>query len=536
MEQKTEAWEVDDIDLDLRHYSGHPTDVIKRIKLDIEKYLSSPKATEKQRKVYSDIYNDLDYYSAVSYIQPVDFDTEDSFLSCAIDAFNRDFEYLSKKYNSPDLTEEPVISFSARIKSPLSFVEKIKEKVSEYLAEGRDLQYFNESLRDLLGARIVVNPPAEIKSQGEQAECDYLYKIFFDLMNHHGITGNNPEAAENGLYSFIDVNTRHNPHKQEHIKDRYEKFGLSPNAASKVFVPAHRIPEVEVSCVDSKLKDYVLYPKESGYQSLHICVIPDYSDYMEHKFIPNCIIPPAHSHYYVEYQFRTEKQNEFAEHGLASHKMSYKPDEIAYHRLAVPYYIEVDGPHDVADNHYSKSQLGKSTIGHLRQKKLKFRNFAESYERFYGHTFEERFGISFKDFRDTFSMRERDQVLALQKVIVYDKENDLYSIEPVPIVIPITEEQKQTLIDKLQDSQNIAMTKVLDELGLIDGQKTISENAESIVIAPSKPKVKLVPVVHKKSTTKREPRKYKTTKHPKENGKQSQPQTDLKQDEPSLDD
>ena len=511
MEQKTEAWEVDDIDLDLRHYSGHPTDVIKKIKLDIEKYLSSPKATEDQRMVYSAIYNALEYYSSVSYIQPADFDTEDSFLSCAIDSFNRDFEYLSKKYNSKDITAEPVISFSARIKSPLSFVKKIKEKASEYIAEGRDLKYFNESLRDLLGARIVVNPPDEIKKQGEQAECDFLYGIFFDLMNRHGITGNNSQELEDGSYVFIDVNTRHNPHKQQRIKERFERDGVSQDIVSKIFVPTHRIPEVEQPCVDSKLKDYVLYPKESGYQSLHICVIPDYSDYMERKFIPNCIIPPATPHYYVEYQFRTEKQNEFAEHGLASHKMSYKPEEIAYHRLAVPYYIEVDGPHDVADNHYSKSQIGKSTISHLRQKKLKFRNFAESYERFYGHTFEERFGISFKDFRDTFSMRERDQVLALQKVVVYDKENDLYRIEPVPIVIPITEEQKQTLIDRLQNSKDIPMNKVLDELGLIDGQKGISENAEAIVIAPpsSKPRFKLVPVVSKSKPRTTSSKKYK---------------------------
>ena len=52
------------------------------------------------------------------------------------------------------------------------------EKVTEYILEGRDFSYFNESLRDLIGVRFVINPPAEIQAQGQQAESDFLYKVY----------------------------------------------------------------------------------------------------------------------------------------------------------------------------------------------------------------------------------------------------------------------------------------------------------------------------------------------------------------------
>ena len=39
-------WEVPEIDLHLRHYSGHPSDVIKKLKSDIERYLSNPNLEE----------------------------------------------------------------------------------------------------------------------------------------------------------------------------------------------------------------------------------------------------------------------------------------------------------------------------------------------------------------------------------------------------------------------------------------------------------------------------------------------------------
>lgn len=484
--EQLESWEVDNVDLNLRHYSGHPTDVIKEIKYNIEKYLSSQNVTDEQRRIYSAVYNALEYYSVISYIQPADFDTEDSFLSCAIDSFNQDSRYLSKKYDPSDPTAIPVISFSARIKSPISFIEKMKEKISEYIKTGRDLSNFNESLRDLLGARIVVTPPIEIKKLGPQAECEFLYKVVYDLMEKHGINKTDSFNKEPDVYEFIDINTKYHPHKQEEIQERPAKEGFAEGV--NIFIPTSRIPEIDRPHVSRKVKDYVMYPKFSGYQSVHVCVIPDYSEFIGSKQLPMCIIPPAKNDYYIEYQFRTDVQNEFAEHGIASHKKNYKPDQGRYHRLAVPLYIEVDGPHDIADNWPDKPIPKKPGA----YKKLKLRNFAESYERFYGHTFADRFGISFKEFRDLFSTSERDDILSLRKVPVFNPELDSYELASPEITVALTDNQIFAIKQKLSSHEEKTMMRVLDELGITDGSK--SQDSTTVEFLSRKPKVKLVRV------------------------------------------
>ena len=199
-------WEVPEIDLNLRHYSGQPSDVIKKIKSDIERYLSNPNLEENRtavrydenntpsmatfnvREIYSAIYNALNYYKNISYMPSAEYETGSTFLSSSIGTFNKDYEYLSQKYNSNDVSQEPVISVSGRIKSPLSFMDKVREKIVEYIDEDREFKYFNESLRDLIGVRFVINPPQEIQAEGLQAESDFLYKVYYDLMNHHGIS------------------------------------------------------------------------------------------------------------------------------------------------------------------------------------------------------------------------------------------------------------------------------------------------------------------------------------------------------------
>ena len=487
----TENWETDEIDLNLRHYTGHPTDVIKRIKKEIEQFLSTKKTIDNQVRIYSAIYNALEYYTTVSYIQPVDFDTEDSFLSCAIESFNQDFEYLSKEFNSKIPNSEPVITISARIKSPISFMEKVKEKINVYIKEGRDLKYFNESLRDIMGAKVIINPPDYIKKAGPQAESDFLHEVCYAWMSRHGIDFPESEKATSGTYRFLNVNTRYTQDKAEKVK----KTGIreySPELSfteQDVFIPKTRIPIFERPEIDRVVKDYDYYTKPTGYQALHICVVPDYSDYLEESMLPICIIPPASNDYYIEFQFKTEKQNEFSEHGGASHRHVYKPHEIKYHRLAVPSYIEVDGPHDIADNFRSSYPSLQKKVP-AKPKRLKLRNFAESFVRFYGYTFEERFGISFKDFRDAFNTKDRDDILALRKKAVFDPDRDTYHAEPVPIYVPITEDQKQSIIEKLSDPEDEAMEKVLDELGLIDSSKAKDDD----VVFRIRPKIKFIPV------------------------------------------
>ncbi len=460
-------WEVDDIDLNLRHYSGKPSDVIKNIKSKIEVFLSNPDVPYQTRAVYSAIYNALDYYKNISYIPGADFSTDDTFLSYSIENFNRDFEYLSSKYNSSDPTILPVISLNCRIKSPLGFVEKVKLKISEYLRNGRDLSYFNESLRDLMGTRIIVDPPEDIKAQGPQAESDFLYKVFYDLMQFHGIDKQNQDTLDFGDYSFIPVDTRHSPNKSKTIKERPQNTGFSDNvplsegAEHYVFVPEHRIPEVEQSHVDSILKDYNRWPKYSGYQSLHTCVVPYYSDYIKRLPTPPYIIPSASNDYTIEYQIRTKKQNDYAERGAASHKFSYKPGETLYHRLAVPFYIDFDSPED----------LEELQTRHPARKTLRLRNFAESYRRFYGHSFRERFNINFTEFRDRFSSKERDEVLAGKKVVLYDETRDLYYLQDGEYYIFLENAEQKNLNSIIirAKSNSSEVIDFLDKSGVTDG-------------------------------------------------------------------
>ena len=68
---------------------------------------------------------------------------------------------------------------------------------------------------------------------------------------------------------------------------------------------------------DACSKDYMVYPKDNGYQSFHIRINTPFGTY--------------------EKQFRTDKQHSFAEKGNASHSLNYKPDvKTSFHRLKIP--------------------------------------------------------------------------------------------------------------------------------------------------------------------------------------------------------
>ncbi len=493
---ETLFWEVPEIDLNLRHYSGSPSDVIKRIKTDIEKYLSNPNlqenhavvrhkddgaaylATYNLREVYSAIYNALNYYKDLSYLPSAEYGTGDTFLSNSIRIFNEDYEYLSSKYKSSDPNDSPIINFSGRIKSPLSLVDKIREKVSEYIEQDRDFGYFNESLRDLIGMRVIVDPPKEIQKQGLQAESDYLYTVFYDLMQRHGITGNpSSDITEIETFKFIPVNTRHDPHKANKLKQRPEKEGFADfiiNGDVKIFIPEKRIPEIEQPCVDSVVKDYCKYPKFKGYQSLHTCIVPYYSTNVEHLEIPNCIIPPKCNSSVFEYQFRTAKQNDYAEHGKASHSLEYKPNN-SYHRLAVPFYITFDSLEDLTEDSYSPQNKPTKPIN--IKNKLRLRNFGESFKKFYGFTFEEYFGIPFKKFRDSFESRDRDAILARTKEVKYDEIQKIYYTvysknSGSKVVLTLSQEDVEKLRKLLAEATSPELIKFFEYSRLMDGLKS----------------------------------------------------------------
>lgn len=482
MQNTKSWWEVPEVDLNLRHYSGGPSDTIKQIKYDIEKLLVNPEVDLRTRQIYSAIYNALTYYKNISYIPSAEFATDETFLSSAVTTFNDDFAYLTAKYNMTN--EPPVIYASGRIKSPIGVVEKIKEKVTEYLDENRDLRYFNESLRDLIGFRIIVDPPQYIKDLGEEAECNYLYQVYYDLMQHHGIDQpqTEPNETEPGKFRFVPVNTRYSPNKLEKLKERPSKSGFSDSVTSDVthiHVPKSRPKSIESKHVDSVLKDYVRWPKFSGYQSLHTCVVPDYSDYIESQDTPAYIIAPLSHDYTIEYQFRTKRQDDFAEHGMASHKFAYKPNETIYHRLTVPTFIAFDDPEILTEDLYTSKNIFKRMNG-PRKNRIRVRNFGESYKKFYGHSFKDRFGIGFKEFRDRFGYQDRDAVLAGKKVVLYNEDKGWYYLEDSQPFVIISEEDRSKFqgISGIKDPDKII--DLFDDTGLTDGiRQPLGEDHES---------------------------------------------------------
>lgn len=455
-------WEVPEIDLQLKHYIGNSTDVIKKIKLDIENYLKNNNIPQQTREIYSAVYCALDYYKASSHLPSAEF-YRTSALSNFLKTLNTDYTNLSNRFKSDNPNDLPVIDVNARIKSPASFIKKVREKINEYIEEGRDLSYFNESLRDLMGARIIITPPSSVQNQGPQAESDYLYQVVYSFMEDRGI--NRKTVTRPGDFKFLPVNTRYDSHKLEYIKSRPEKEGFDESIKSgkvSLFIPERRIPEFEEPNIDSVVKDYNMWPRFRGYQSIHICVIPDYSNSMVQAKLPPFILPQKTNNFYIEYQFRTSKQHDFAEHGFASHK-EYKPleDDDRYHRLRIPIYIS----HDSTNQNF------------------RLLNFAESYELTTGHTFKDRFGIDFDTFIDRFTSQERNEVLAGIKRVEYDSENIPYLVKAKKEICDSQEELSKIVEIKPDKKSEIA--KFFETHGARDNTISVASDPKTLELQVS---------------------------------------------------
>lgn len=453
MPSEKRYWEVPEVDLNLRHYAGHPSDAIKLLKRNIEKHLRSPHVFQKDMEVYSAVYNALDYYKSILYSSASDFSTGPTFLNHSLINMKKDYDFLAEKYNSPDITVPPVITMNGRIKSPISAIEKIKDKIEEYLRNGTDLRYLNESLRDFMGVRIIVNPPQEIKDLGRDAELDFLQDVVEDLLKFHGIENANVEDP----YKFIPVNTKNNPHKLEIMRSDGNNDRL----------PQYLVPYV---------KNYVDHPKKSGYQSYHICATPEYSSDVRRPTLPPYIIPPLKTEYSFEYQIRTTDMNEAAEHGVSCHDQ-YK-ELGSYHRLSIPFYIELNKENN----------------------KFKSLNLEESCRKHFGHVPFLRIydcnglylkNISLADFRDTFTSYEREDIIAGKKRIYYHPNRGLeVSDEPSQLLLldnyisPIflTSEDLELL-----NKSEITYQSILEESNATDSILSINKKAQ----IPSKPKVEI---------------------------------------------
>lgn len=447
-------WEAPEVDLNFRHYSGHPSDAIKLLKRNIEKYLRKPNILKKDIEVYSAIYNALDYYKSILYSSASDFSTGPTFLNHSLISMKKDYDYLSEKYNSNDITQPPVITMNGRIKSPISALEKIKDKVEEYIINEADLRFLNESLRDFMGVRIIVNPPIEIKKLGKRAEYSFLQNVLEDLLEFHGVK--NPATTD--PYKFIPVNTKNNPNKLEKIR----------SDGKPDYLPDYLVPIV---------KNYVDHPKKSGYQSYHICATPQYSSEVKIPIFPSYIIPPMQTGYSFEYQVRTSEMNEIAEHGASCHD-DYK--ELGkYHRLSIPFYIELN----------------------KEQNRFKSLNLEESCQKHFGYVpflrIYDKNGIYLKnisliDFRDLFTSSERDEIIDGKKRIYYypdyggfgvsSKPNQLSLVEDYIAPIFLTMDQ----LDKLKHAET-SYEEILEEANATDNIITSSTQN----FTPFKPKVEV---------------------------------------------
>ncbi len=457
-----------EIDLNLKHYIGHHSDVIKDVKSKISNYLRNPEVDDVSRSIYSAIYNALTHYQTISDLSISGETADKTFLENMVSEFNKDFKYLDEKYNSKDPTIPKVIEAKGRIKSPISAMEKILEKISEYIHDGMDLKLLNNSLRDFVGLRIIVNPPPEIKAQGKQAEINFCYQVFNDLLTHRGIIRQTTETPANKTdYRFIKVNTVHDPNKLQKMKERPQKEGFKYNPEELgIYIPTERPQYVER--YDEYFKDYQMYPKSRLYQRLHICAHPYFANDIPKQFIPNYIIPSKASDTCIEYQVCTIDEEEFAEHGKAAHT-EYKGDkksfshknEREFHRLGIPIFMKFDE----------------------KSNKIKLSRLDQAMEDFYGYSFKSMFNIDYQDFLNIFDVTQRNQILAGNLIVEFDEEQQDYTLKPATIPVLIDEKQTKDYIQEiLTSTSKDNLIKFYENNGILNNMISTSHSSEDILI------------------------------------------------------
>lgn len=460
------------LSLNLRQYIGDRSDAIKDFKAEIGNYLKTTTLPEETRKIYSAIYNAISYYQTISDLSISGESAQKTFLENTISEFNKDYQYLSEKYNSKNPCVPPVIQSKGRIKSPISAIEKILSKVSEYVQDDQDLTHLNDSLRDFIGLRIIIDPPTHIKAQGKKAESDFCYEVFNDLLTHRGITRQTRgKTAEDTDHEFIFVNTVHDPHKLEAMKNRPAKYGFQfdPKEVG-VYIPDSRPKYVEE--YDQYFKDYKIYPKHKLYQRLHICAYPCYSKSIPEANIPSYIIPPTANTPSIEYQFCSADEENFAEYGKAAHTI-YKTDR-TFHRLGIPLFMKVDE----------------------NTNKIRLTRLDESMETFYGYSFKSLFNIDYQTFLNTFDSNTRDEILAGNKKINFNEETQEYELEPCkkPLFLDTEDKTLENIKNLFSHGSKEEIEDFYEQNGLLDGTihpdksstKTLAPQFEIFEIEPGK--------------------------------------------------
>lgn len=473
---------IPEIDLNLKHYIGERTDVMKNLKSQIRMYLRNPNISQADRAIYSAIYNAVTYYQTISDLSIQGESEHKTFLENSLNSFTEDFKYLSEKYNSPDPTVPKVIEFKGRIKSPASAMQKILNKVEEYVHDGRDLTRLNESLRDFIGVRIIINPPPEIVAMDEEAkkqmildakakirdgilpadsdltilenmpykkaQSDFCYKVFDDLLTRKGILRQLDGSSTPEDFRFIPVNTDHDPYKQKKLKERVFKEGFKFEPYDEgVYVPILRPSEVET--YDDFFKDYRRWPKSKLYQRIHTCAEPNFAKDVPVENLPNYIIPSKSMSPAFEYQFSLKDEDDFAEYGKAAHR-DYK--DRSFHRLGIPLVILFD------------SEKDKMRTGRLD----------ESMEKFYGYSFEQKFGIPYQEFLQKFDVSTRDKILADIIKVEYNPDIDDYDLVQGNVFLAVNTENPHFVQNLLASSSKEDLERFYEANHILDNTKSVS--------------------------------------------------------------
>lgn len=218
------------------------------------------------------------------------------FLTFQSNRIREFYKYMADRY--------PFLAFTlkGRIKSLIRSEEKfngyIVEYIHDYYVENgtyppvKELERQLMHFRDFIAYRIVISIPRCHLKPGEdreEVEIRYLYEIANALP---GFLGQRQFTAEPANVDLSE--SRAVPGK--------EPVGAGINPALRPFY-----------------RDYVAYPKESGYRSLHIAFFDRAADD------------------YIEVQLRTHEMDDFAEIGMANHALYQQAQNYARRRRdAVP--------------------------------------------------------------------------------------------------------------------------------------------------------------------------------------------------------
>lgn len=337
--------------LNLKDLVGRRQVVVPRYVKQIEQKLSEA-SDENEIRILTAYLTAFKYYEEIS-------NMEGDYVKKTMEYLNREALYLKERF--PYVYIEP----QGRIKSPISADTKIREKIKEYIDKGRDLANITNSLRDFIGFRYVIDLPNIIESDPKKS-TEICYEILQAQMEFQKANG----------FEFIEVGEA----KQKKLKSN--KSYKSDPAKKGVFIPKERPAGIEQ--FDPYLKDYIMYPTSTLYQSAQYCVIPSWAKDMKNGH------PAA-----IEFQVRTERMHDFAEHDeLAAHN-SYKKRTQTFHRLSVPFEFT-----------FMPDEKGDLT-GNIGQVPYDY-----SIEKFYGTSFYDRFGIDYKEFIDLFDQETQDQIYA----------------------------------------------------------------------------------------------------------------------------